>query len=155
MSNSLSSQSGAIYARMGSIQTGVSLPSGLIVVAGLGCVFVPVLMMIPVTMILDRQDRGIPYLIEFFVYYGWAFGLAALILALPLALYANRRGINGWLSAITTGAAFGALSSVFFSDGISADFVGATTLLGATYGACFWILSHMLYAFARKKTART
>lgn len=136
-------------------QTGVSLPSWLILVAGVGCVFLPVLLMIPITMLLDDPTREAPYLVELFVYFGWAFGLAALVLVLPLALYANRRGINGWLSCITTGAAVGALSSVFFHDGISAFWISATTALGATYGACFWILAHVLYALACAKTCRT
>jgi hypothetical protein len=142
------------YSAFRPISSGAVLPTGFICLACLGCVFLPIVVMMPVTIMLSDSSRETPYLSEMFVYFGWTFGLAALLLALPLALYANRREINGWLSSTATGAAIGALSSVFFLMGVTAEFVIGTTALGATYGLSFWVLAHSLYALALRKAAR-
>lgn len=117
------------------------VPTGLMVLAGILCLFVPALAMIPYSVLFFETARETPQLIELFAYMGWIFGLFALPFALFLAHLANRDGVNGWLPTIVGGAGLGALAAVFLG-GLEPLFLGLCVALGTAYALSFWALAH-------------
>ena len=142
------------YFPLAPIRSGVLIPNGLIILAGIASPFAPIPPTIAFSAFVGVEARETPYMIEILVYFGWPFGLAALVIALPLALLANRGGLNGWFPAILSGATLGALGASFLNDGTSPAFLFPTMALGATYGFFLWAFSHILYGFARRRTSR-
>lgn len=127
--------------RLSPIRTDKPVPTGLMILAGILCLFVPVVILIPFSLVLESPLGAEPLSVELFVYMGWMFGLAALPFALALAHFANRKGINGWLPAIAGGAGFGAFAAILMG-GNEPEFLRLSIALGTTYAATFWALAH-------------
>lgn len=134
--------------RLSPLRTDAIVPTGLMIVAGISCVFVPIILAIPLYMILDVQTRTMPLMAEVFVFFGWLPGLVALPFALALAHWANKRGLNGWLLPPIAGTAFGLLAAIVMNGAGHASFMAASMALGALYGLLFWVLAHGLSIFA-------
>ncbi len=83
------------YHLLAAFRSGVDIPPGLILVAGIGCLFMPLLFYTLSYLIFGVVGGSVVNWIETFLVFGIPFGLVALLLALPLAHYANRRGVNG------------------------------------------------------------
>lgn len=136
--------------RLAPIRTDRPVPTGLMVLAGILCIFVPALAMIPYSVWFFETARETPQVVELFVYMGWIFGLFALPFALFLAHFANRAGVNGWRPTIIGGASFGALGAIFLG-GFEPMFLGLYIALGMAYALSFWALAHgMAYLRDRK-----
>lgn len=127
--------------RLAPLRTNNPVPTGLMIVAGVLCPFVPVVLMIPYSLLVENPSDAPQQLVELFVYVGWMFALAILPFALVPAYFANRDGINGWLPALLGGAVFGGLAAIVVG-GSDPEFLGLSVALGTTYAAAFWALAH-------------
>ena len=126
------------------------MSDGQLIAAGLGCLMLPMLALLPVSLVLPYSsalDR-----LEFFVYFG---GLGALVPLLPVLLVArlgNSKGVNGWCVTIAGGAAMGALvGHLLWTD---RGFALSLTAMGAVYGLGFWAIAHGLAAYAQRRRGR-
>ncbi|WP_461425015.1 hypothetical protein [Gymnodinialimonas sp.] len=130
------------------------MPTGLMIVAGLSCVFVPIVLMIPLYLVLDVRTQSLPLLAEVFVFFGWLPGLVALPFALALAHWANRNGLNGWLLPLIAGALLGGIGALAIDGDFHLSFLAASMTLGVLHGACFWTMAHGLSVLAVWKQQR-
>lgn len=128
--------------RLAPLRTGVTLPLGVMVAAGVVCVFVPLTGLIAYNLSFADPNREMPSQAEMFVFFGWLPGLIALPVALFAAHRLNARGINGWLASPLAGAVIGALVGLVWSKGQYPAFVAYAAALGTAYGASYWALSH-------------
>lgn len=129
------------------------MPTGLMIVAGILCLFVPVVLMILINVIklnLGFDPDSPPVAADLFISFGWIPGLVILPFALGLAHWANKTGVNGWLLPPVAGALFGALATLVLDAG-RVDILAGGMALGALYGAVFWLLAHGFSFLAARK----
>lgn len=126
--------------RLSPFRTDAPVPNGLMVLAGILCVFPPLMVLIPASIYLPDStwlDR-----IELFVYVGWVFGLVAMIPTLIAAHFANRAGVNGWLLTLGGGFLIGSFVGLILDGGYHSDFAFLASFLGLAYAAGFWAMAH-------------
>lgn len=139
--------------RLSPFRTDMPVPTGLMILAGILSLFVPMIFMVPISLALENPVDAPPPMIEFFIYTGWIPGLVALPFALVPAYFANRDGINGWLPTILGGAVFGAIASILMG-GHEPGFLALSVALGVTYAATFWALAHGMAHVLEQRAGR-